>query len=132
VEWCEPTLTQLFGNWAEVRGDVVADIEAWVFHRGVIAETVDAGADALLDAIANGPVLAIDEIPEFDGVHGIEIGLGHFVRMEEETALDASAIRSERPEQEGSGVIAGETQHEIGKAELPLVADLFVRSCQIW
>ena len=55
-----PISTRSFGDGAEAGGDVVADVESGVFHGGVVADFVDAGADALLDALADGPVLAVD------------------------------------------------------------------------
>jgi hypothetical protein len=68
--------------------DVSADIEAEVFDRRIVAVGVDACNNAGLDTLAHGPVLPVDEIPEIDCVGRVEVRLGHFVRMEQEAALD--------------------------------------------
>ena len=105
---------------------VVANIQARVFHRRVVSKLVNAGADSALHPLADGPVLAIHQVPELHGVRRVKRGLGDFLRMKKKVADDVRAVRSQWPQEKSRDVIAGEADHQIWKAQLTLVANFFV------
>ncbi len=87
---------------------------------------MDARADALLHGLADRPVLAVDQIPEFGRIARIEVALVDFVGLEQEMAYDVGARRGAWLEDEHRGVIAGETQEQVGIGELALVAHALI------
>ena len=74
-----------------------------------------------LDALADRPVLAVDEVPQLGGVGRIEAGRRDLVGMEEEVADDGRAGRSVRPQGRRGDVLGGEAQQQVGVDELALV-----------
>ena len=87
---------------------------------------VHARGDALLDGLADRPVLAVDQIPELAGIARIEIGLGDLERLEQKMADDVGARRAARLQDVGRDVIAGETHEQVGVEELALVPHALV------
>src|ERR1700739_638291 len=91
---------------------------------------MDAGADPLLHALADRPVLAIDEIPELSGVTRVEVALADLERLEQEMTGEARERRAMGLQDEDRGVIARETHEQIRVHQLTLVAyPLFRTQC---
>src|SRR5579872_7578664 len=78
---------------ADALADVSPDVEAQAFHRRVKPGPEIAGSHAALHPFADAPVLAIDEIPKFHRVGGIELRLGHLRGMEQEVTHDFCVLR---------------------------------------
>jgi hypothetical protein len=112
-------------DWAEPLYYVIANIQAWIFHRRVVSKFVDARTHSALHPLAYGPVLAVYQIPELNSIHRIESRFRYFVRMKQEAADDPRAIRGYWPKQKRRDVVAGKTDHQIWKAKLTFVADRF-------
>ena len=104
---------------------IAPNVQAEVFHWSVIAELMHPALHAELNALANRPILAVDQVPELYSIAGIETGLGHLIGMEKKTANHASVTCAQGPEYERSHVLWGKTEKEIGINELSLVTDSF-------
>src|ERR1700691_5553487 len=71
---------------ADSLGHIAPDIQVPVFHGRIEAVVVDARSDSILHALANRPVLAVDQFPEIHRVRRIEGGLRDFVSLEQKVA----------------------------------------------
>ena len=111
---------------AEALPDVATDVEAHVLHRRVPAELEAARRHPALDALADGPVLAVDEVPEVDGVRGIERWLRDLVGVEQEVDDDQRPVRRLGDQHERRRVVRRQAEHQVRIGELALVADLLV------
>ncbi len=111
---------------AQALSDVAADVEAHVLHRRVPPELEAARRHPGLDALADRPVLAVDEVPELDGVRRVEGRLGDLVGMEQEVDHDEGAVRPLGEQRERRGVVGRQAEHQVGVRQLALVADLLV------
>src|SRR5262249_54261574 len=77
--------------------DVSPDIETQVLHRGIVAKSVDTAAHAKLHPLADRPILPGDQVPELNGIFRIEARLRHLAGMKQKVAIDARALRRQRP-----------------------------------
>src|SRR5579872_5115257 len=89
----------------EALADIAPDIEAPAFHRRIVSRGEGARVHAPLHALADSPVLPIDQIPELNGVARIETRARHLMRMEQEIAHDDRAPRTLWPKRERGDVI---------------------------
>ena len=111
---------------AEALPDVAADVEAHVLHRRVPAEPEAPRRHAALHALADRPVLAVDEVPEVDGVRRVERGLRDLVGVEQEVDDDEGPVRPLGEQRERRRVVRRQAEHQVRVGELALVADLLV------
>src|SRR5688572_12887945 len=112
------------GHLAEMPGEIAADVEARVFHRRVEAALEAARAHAELDALADAPVLAVHEGPEFHDVLRVETGLPDFRLVEQELAGDARDVGRPRPEREGGNVLRCRREQQVRVDEFAFVVSL--------
>ena len=88
---------------------------------------MDAGPNPILHTLAYRPILAVDQIPEINGVRRIKAGLVRFMGLEQEMAGDIGALGASRTQDECRHMIACEAQKQIGVYEFAFVSYLFVR-----
>ena len=99
-----------------------ADVEARVLHRGEQALRELPGGHAPLHALADRPVLAVDDVPELDRVGRVEAGLGDLVGVEQEVEVDRRAIRAAIGDSANDGdVVARQATEEVRVDQLALV-----------
>ena len=60
---------------------------------------------AALHALADPPVLSIDDVPELNSIGAIKVVLCQFIGVEQEVTLNAGVARGLRPEIERGNVI---------------------------
>ena len=81
----------------------------------VAAAGEPARADALLRELADVPVLAVDGVPELDGLGGVEALRGHRGRLEEPLADDLGAPGPARPQRVHHRVVGVERDQRVGQ-----------------
>src|SRR5687768_4093766 len=69
-----------------------------VLHERVAAGDIGTRAGAVLLPFANGPILAVGEVPEIDRVRRVEAGLGHRAWLEQPLAHDVRSLRVNGPD----------------------------------
>ncbi len=99
-----------------------ADVGALVLHGGEPAVGVGPGAHPPLDPLTGQPVLAVDAVPERDGVGGVEPRPVDLVGGEEELPDHPGPPRPERRQHQGGDVLGGQRQQQVGVDQLALVA----------
>src|SRR5215211_6609998 len=114
------------GVLAQLPEDVAADVEAGLLHGGEPAAGVGARGHAPLDALAHGPVLAVDQVPEVGRVRRVEARPGLLVGVEQQLAHDRGLGRAVGPEGEGGDVVGGQAEHQVGVDEIALVPGALV------
>src|ERR1700734_647116 len=77
---------------ADSFGHIAPDIQVPVFHGRIVAVVVDARPDSVLYALADRPVLAVDQLPEIHRIRRIEGGLRDFVGLEQKVAGNIGAL----------------------------------------
>src|SRR5215467_1715066 len=120
-----PWPVSLVFDRSETSIDVIADIQAGILHRRIVAELVDSRADALLHAFADRPVLPVHQIPKLHCVHWVKVLLCHLLWIKKKIAIDSRTIRGQGPKCKGHYMIAGQAKHQVGKAQFAFMADLF-------
>src|ERR1700758_2869522 len=93
---------------------------------GVGAGLIGARADSGLRELADGPVLTIGNVPEFNRILGLEVRLGDFGRMEMPFAGNIRTIHGTRPERVGHHVIRMQAQQQIRKDRIVINFAAFV------
>jgi hypothetical protein len=91
----------------------------------VISEATHSRAHAKLDALADGPVSVIDQMPELDRIVSIEIKVWPF-RQDEVENHRPPVNAPDGPQQECSGACRGQAEQEVGIDQLALGADVFL------
>src|SRR5580704_8518256 len=92
-----------------------------VLHRRVVAVLVNTAAHTLLHGLANGPILAVRDVPEFHRVRWVELALRKLVTLKKKVTHDVRALGGARLQNEHRRVIAGKADEEIWIDELTLV-----------
>ena len=108
------------------RRDVAPDVQACILHRRIVAVIEGPRMHAGLHALADRPILPVDEIPKIDDVAGVEIRFAHLVGVKEKVANDRRRSRPLRPERERGDVIGGKAEHEVRIDQLAFVAHSLV------
>src|SRR6185503_18958856 len=111
---------------AQVLADVAADVEACALHGRIVTMLEDPRPHARLHALADPPVLSVDQVPELYGIRRIKPRLRHLGWVKEKVADDRGTLGPLRPYGERGDVIGREGQQEVGVDQLTLVPDLFV------
>src|SRR5262245_45891443 len=108
---------------SETSIDIIADIQAGILHRRIVAELVDSRAHSLLYAFADRPVLPVHQIPKFHGIYRVKVLLCHLVGMEKKIAIDSRTVRTQGPKRKGHNMIASQAKHQVGQAQFAFMAD---------
>jgi len=77
---------------------------------------------ALLDGLADAPVLLAEQVHEGDGVADIGIGLGEHFGFEQPLRDDAGPRGARRPQGTGADVVREQVQEQVGQHQLGVVA----------
>ena len=97
----------------------------WAPPWGEPAAAVGPRGHAALDALAHGPVLAVDQVPEVGRVRGSKPGRACSSGWNSSSQTTV-VPRPVRPEGEGGHVVGGQAQHQVGVDQLALVAGALV------